>query len=335
MQYTSLQRDLDRTESAAAETGGKMENFLVCLNAVLPIFFLIALGYGAKRLGFLDREDVRKLNRLMFRMFMPVLMYYNIYNSDLASAIRPRLLLYAVAAVLAAFFLSAGFARVAVRDRSKRSVVIQGIYRSNFVIIGIPIVSSLMGDVDLGPVAILLAVVVPLYNVLAVIVLEYYNGEKSEPKKMLLDILKNPLILGSAAAILSLLIKLRLPQPVLSAARQISQTASAFMLVLLGAFFRFDGLRGHLRELAMIAAGRLIVVPGIFLSLGAALGFRGVELAALIGVFASATAATSFPMAQQMGGDAELAGDAVVATSALCSFTLFLWCLIFKNLGMV
>ncbi|MBR1456562.1 MAG: AEC family transporter [Oscillospiraceae bacterium] len=311
-----------------------MENFLVCLNAVLPVFLLMLVGYAAKCLGFLDRGDVKKLNALMFRMFLPVLLFYNIYSSDLSSAIRPRLLAYALAAVLAEFALSALFARFAVKERGKRSVVIQGIYRSNFVMIGLPIVKSLMGDVDLGPVAVLLATVVPLYNVLAVIVLEYYNGEKPRPGKMVLDILKNPLILGSAAAVLALLLRLRLPAAVLTVAQEMAQVSSAFMLVLLGAFFRFDGLRRHVKELAMIVVGRLIAAPGIFLGLAAALGFRGLELAALLGVFASANATTSFPMAQQMGGDAELAGDAVVATSAVCSFTLFFWCLLFKNLGL-
>lgn len=312
-----------------------MENFLVCLNAVLPIFLLIMLGYLASRLGFLNRDDVKKMNRLMFRLFMPTLLFYNIYMSDLHSAIRPRLLVYAVLAVLAAFFLAVLFARHAIRVRSQRGVTVQAIYRSNFVIIGLPIARSLMGDVDMGSVAVLMAIVVPLFNVLAVIILEYYSGEKTKPGRMILDVLKNPLILGSAAAVLALLLKLRLPSVLVDVLRQTSQTASCFMLVLLGAFFRFDGLRRHTKQLVMICTGRLVVVPGIFLSLAALLGFRGVELASLIGLFASSAAASSFPMAQQMGGDAELAGDAVVATSALCSFTMFLWCLLFKNLGLL
>jgi len=312
-----------------------MENFLVCLNAVLPIFLLIMLGYLAKSLGFLNRDDVKKMNRLMFRVFMPVLLFYNIYQSDLQGAIRPRLITFTVLAVLAAFFLTVLFVRFAVRERTQRGVTIQAIYRSNFVIIGLPIVRSLMGDVDLGSVAVLLAIVIPMFNVMAVIVLEYYSGEKTAPGKMLLDVLKNPLILASLAAILFLLLKLRLPSAVVNVMGQVSQTASCFMLVLLGAFFRFDGLRRHTKQLLMICTGRLVAVPGIFLGLAALLGFRGVELASLIGVFASSTAVSSFPMAQQMGGDAELAGDAVVATSALCSFTMFLWCLLFKNLGLL
>ena len=310
-----------------------MENFLVCLNAVAPIFLLMALGYAVKCLGYLGREDVEKLNKLLFNIFMPVLMFQNVYNSDLSSAFRPRLLAYAVTAVMAAFFLGILFARVTARERRQKGVLVQAVYRSNFVIIGMPIAQSLTGDADLGPVAILLAVVIPLYNVLAVIVLEYYNGEKPDAGKLLLGILKNPLIIGTLAAILALLLPFRLPAAVLSVTGQMAQTAGAFLLVLLGAFFRFGNVRAHLKDLTATVLGRLVVFPALFLTVAALLGFRGIEFVSLLTIFSSSTAVASFTMAQQMGGDAELAGDIVVWTSLLCSLTLFGWSLLFKALG--
>ena len=97
---------------------------------------------------------------------------------------------------------------------------------------------------------------------------------------------------------------------------------------------KFPQRIGGIFPLTLAVAGRLVLVPGIFLTIGALLGFRGVEFAGLIGVFASSTAVASFTMAQQMGGDAELAGDIVVVTSALCPFTIFGWILLFKSLGM-
>ena len=312
-----------------------MKNLLVCVNAVLPIFLLLVVGYLSRILKLVDDGDVRKINRLMFKIFMPAVMFYNVYNSDLSSAVRPKLMLFTVLAVLGAFLLSCLVARWAVKERNQKGVFIQGVFRSNFVIIGIPIVSSLMGDVDLGPVAVLLAVVVPMFNVLSVVILEYYNGQKPDLKKILLEVLKNPLILGTLAGILAVALKVRLPAFLESAVRQLSQAASPVLLVMLGAFFQFDGLSRYRRELSLVCLGRLVVIPAIFLGLGALLGFRGVEMAALLGVFASSTAVNSFTMAQQMGGDAELAGDIVVATSALCSFTLFGWGLLLKSLGLL
>ena len=311
-----------------------MESFTVCLNAVLPIFLLMAVGYAARCFHLLDRADVAKINKIIFRAFMPVMVFYNIYSSDLSSAVRGSLLGYAVLGVFAEFLLSLGYALLFGKERSRRGVVIQGLFRSNFVIIGLPIAESLV-DGDLGPVAMLLAAVVPLYNVLAVITLAIFNGQKPDWKKVLLDILENPLIIGSAMGIAALLAGIRLPAPLEKVVSQMSDATSPMLLFLLGAFFQFRGMRGHVRELAAVCLGRLVVFPALFLGLAAAMGFRGVELVSLLGVFASSTAIASFTMAQQMGGDAELAGDIVVWTSALCSFTLFGWSLLFKLLALI
>ena len=311
-----------------------MESFTICLNAVLPIFLLMAVGYAARCFHLLDRADVAKINKIVFRAFMPAMVFYNIYSSDLSSAVRGSLLAYAVLGVLAEFLISSGYALLFVKDSHRRGVVIQGLFRSNFVIIGLPIAESLVGG-DLGPVAMLLAAVVPLYNVLAVITLAIFNGQKPDWKKVLLDILENPLIIGSAVGIAALLAGIRLPAPLEKVVSQMSDATSPMLLFLLGAFFQFRGMRGHVRELAAVCLGRLVVFPALFLGLAAAMGFRGVELVSLLGIFASSTAIASFTMAQQMGGDAELAGDIVVWTSALCSFTLFGWSLLFKLLALI
>ena len=311
-----------------------MESFVVCLNAVLPIFLLMAAGYAARCFHLLDRADVEKINRIVFRAFMPVMVFYNLYSSDLSSAMRGSLLGYAAIGVLAEYLLSLGYALLFVKEHSRRGVVIQGLYRSNFVIIGLPLAESLVGG-DLGPVAMLLAVVIPIFNILAVITLSVFNGKKPGLKEVVLDILKNPLIIGSVAGIAALLAGLRLPAPLEKVVSQMSGATSPVLLFLLGAFFQFKGMRSHMRELAAVCAGRLVVFPALFLGLAVAIGFHGVELVSLTGVFASSTAIASFTMAQQMDGDAELAGDIVVWTSALCSFTLFGWSLLFKLMGLV
>ena len=311
-----------------------MGSFVVCINAVLPIFLLMAAGYAERCFHLLDRADVEKINRIVFRAFMPVMVFYNLYSSDLSSAMRGSLLGYAVIGVFAEYLLSLGYALLFVKDHSRRGVVIQGLYRSNFVIIGLPIAESLVGG-DLGPVAMLLAVVIPIFNILAVITLAVFNGKKPGLKEVVLDILKNPLIIGSVAGIAALLAGLRLPAPLEKVVSQMSGATSPVLLFLLGAFFQFKGMRSHMRELAAVCAGRLVVFPALFLGLAVAIGFRGVELVSLTGVFASSTAIASFTMAQQMDGDAELAGDIVVWTSALCSFTLFGWSLLFKLMGLV
>ena len=128
--------------------------------------------------------------------------------------------------------------------------------------------------------------------------------------------------------------KIRLPYILEKTVQSVSGIASPLQLFLLGAFFQFSGLRRYARELTAVVAAKLIVFPGLFLGLGALLGFRDAAFVSLLGVFASPTAVNSFTMAQQMGGDAELAGDTVVVTSAVSMLTMFLWVFLFKSLGM-
>ena len=115
-----------------------MSDFVVCVNAVLPLFIIMGLGYAARRLGAIRREDVPRLNKMAFRFFLPVLLFYNIYTSDLSSAVQPKLLLFTAVCVLCLYGLSFGYVLMTEKSSDKRGVMIQGIYRSNFVIMGIP-----------------------------------------------------------------------------------------------------------------------------------------------------------------------------------------------------
>ena len=311
-----------------------MNDMLVCLNAIVPVFLIIAVGYLAKRLGVIRESEVSRMNAVAFRVFMLLMCFYNVYSSDLGTAVRPRLLLFAVISVALMYLCSWLYARFFVRERPCRGVVIQGLYRSNYLILGLPIASGLAGGVDLGAVAILGAVVVPIFNMLAVITLEAYNGTKPKLGKLLLDVAKNPLIVGSLTGLLFLLLGIRLPQMLESGVRDLAKIASPLMLFLLGAFFRFDGFKSHPGYLTAVCVGRLLVFPALALSAAAALGFRGVEFVALLALFASPTAVASFTMAQQMGGDAELAGNIVVTTSLFCSLSFFCWSLLFKTMGL-
>ena len=310
-----------------------MEELRLSANAVLPVFLMMAAGYLARGLGVLERGDVGKMNRVAFRVFLPCLLFYNVYRSDLSSAVNGTLIAYAVLGVLTVFArrLCRGVALEPVNER--RGVVMQGIFRSNYVILGLPIAQALLGDHELGPVSVLIAIVVPMFNVLAVFVLERFRGGNVKPHEVLVQVLKNPLVVSSALGILALLLGIKLPHILEKAVSGLGSIATPLQLFLLGAFFRFAGLGRYVKALTAVTAVKLIVTPAIFLSLAAALGFRGVEFVALLGIFASPTAVNSFTMAQQMGGDAELAGDIVVSTSVFSAITMFGWIFLFKTLG--
>ena len=311
-----------------------MENLMISANAVLPMCLVMALGYGTRRLGWLRREEISTINKIAFRIFLPCLLYYNIYCSDLSGSFDPLLMTYAVGGVLLTFGLALGYTLLTEKLPERRGVLIQGMFRSNYVIMGIPVATALLGADQLGTVSILIAIIVPLFNMLAVVVLEVFRGQKPKPLHILGQIAKNPLVIGSVLGILTLVAGIRLPHILEQTIQSGSAIASPLQLFLLGAFFQFSGLKTYRRELVTVSIAKLIVSPGLFLGLGALLGFRGVAFVSLIGIFASPTAVNSFTMAQQMGGDAELAGDIVVTTSAASILTMFLWIFLFKSLGM-
>lgn len=312
-----------------------MENFLLSANAVVPMFLMMAAGYAAREADILNREDVFRFNRVAFRVFLPCLLFWNIYQSDLRTAVSPRLIVFACVGVLLVF--SAAYVGVMRWEPSenRRGVVAQGIFRSNFVIMGLPVAEALTGGENLGAVTLLIAVVVPLFNFLAVFVLERFRGGKLKPGEVLLDILKNPLIISSLLGILFQLLHIRLPGLLETAVSNLGSIATPLQLFLLGAFFRFGGMKERFLPVAAVTAVKLFATPGLLLSAAALAGFRGAEFIALIGVFATPTAVNSFTMVQQMhAGDEELAGDIVVITSAVSVLSLFLWILLFRNLGL-
>ncbi len=310
-----------------------MDNLILCLSGILPILLIVAAGYAAKRIGLIREADVPRANKWAFGAFMPLMCFYNIYTSDLSSALRPKLIVFSVLAIFLVYGLSILYAVRFVPERESRGVVIQGLFRSNYVILGLPLAAGLLPGGDIGVAAVMSAIVVPIFNVLAVITLETYKGKKSDLRRLLLNILKNPLILGSVAGLIALAAGLRLPSVLEKPVHDLAKAASPLMLFLLGAFFNFKSDRTRLRQTAAVCVGRLIVVPALVLGAAAALGFRDIEIITLLAIFASPTAVASFTMAEQLGGDAPLAGNIVVWTSFLSAFTVFGWSMLLKMLN--
>lgn len=312
-----------------------MENLVVCLNAVLPLLCIMLLGYGARRMGMLGDEEVIKMNSIGFFFFMPCLLFDSVYSADLSGAIDIKLMAFAATAIVLVFLVALAVAVRRVEGSKRQSVVVMGIFRSNCALVGLHLVKSLMPGVDISVAAILVVVVATVNNLLGAVCMSIFSDTKHKLWDVILDIIKNPLVIGCFLGIIFALFGWRLPVFMESLVSDISAMSSPLLLFLLGAFFKFEGIGKFGKELAMICVGRLIIVPAVFLPLAWWLGFRGVGFAALLGSFAAPAAVTSFTMSQQMGADAELAGDAVVFTSVFCPITIFLWCMLAKAMNLI
>jgi predicted permease len=311
-----------------------MSNFLVSLQAITPMFCLLTIGLLVRKFKLLNDEELPHVNNLIFRVLFPFLMFTNIYKVKLSEALNPGLILFAIVAIAVVYTISLVFTLVIEKDNASRGAMIQALYRSNFAIMGLPLVANIYGDKNLGMTAVMLAIVVPIYNVLAVVTLETFRGEKIHIGKILLGIVKNPLIIGAVSGILAVLLHIKLPAVLDTTVTTISGAATPMALIILGASFQISTITNCRRNLIISILGRLLVLPAICLTAAALLGFRGIAFVTLIGLFCTPCAVSSFTMAQQMDSDCELAANAVVFTSALSCFTMFFWIFLSKQLGM-
>ena len=170
---------------------------------------------------------------------------------------------------------------------------------------------------------------------LAVVCLETFRGGKVNVKKVTHGIVTNPLIIGSFLGLSMLVIGIKLPTFLEVTIKDVSKIATPLSLILLGASFSFSNVKKYLKETIITVIGKLIIVPLVFLAISYAVGFRGISLLSLMIMFAAPTAVSSFQMAKQMDGDADLAGQIVVFTSAFSIVTVFAWIFILKQLALI
>lgn len=311
-----------------------MGSFLLALNIVLPLFCLLALGLFLKTRGLMPELFVRQLNAVLFKVFFPTIIFYNIYHSADTVTFHPQTILFFIGTILVSFFFLCWFIPRIEPEQSYRGVMIQGIFRSNFVLFGLPITASVY-DNQLGTTAVLIAFVVPLFNVLSVIILEIFRGQKPSVKHIIKGILTNPLIIGSAIGILFLATGLELPHFLEKTIADVAGVTTPLALIALGASFDFKSANANRKKLAFCVIGRLLVCPAVFLPIGILFGLRQVELLAFVSMLSAPTSVSTFTMAQQMDGDSDLAGQIVVFTSMLSAFTIFLWIFLISQLGLL
>lgn len=312
-----------------------MENLILSFNVVAPLFFMMVLGYFLKYIKMYDQHTLDIMNKVVFKVFLPVLLFYNVYTTDLGTAVDIRLILYAASGVLILFFLLVLIVPRLEKENPKRGVLIQGVFRSNFVIFGIPVATSIYGEGNVGTTAMLIATIVPLFNVLAVISLEIFRDSQINVKKITKGVITNPLIIAAVIGIIFLLIGIQLPSSVLSTVKDISKMATPLGLILLGASFSFSDIKKYLNKTIIVTITKLIVVPAIMIPLSVFLGFRGIALLTLTIIYGAPTGVSTFQMAKQMDGDSDLAAQLIVFTSFFCIITMFIWIYILKSMALI
>ena len=306
------------------------QHFIVAVKAIIPLFLLIGMGIFVRWRKMLTDTELKHVNAMIFRVFFFCMMFYNMYTTTIATALRPRLLAFTVAGLFIMLMLSAVVVCTVEKDNRSRGAMLQALFRSNFVLLGLPLVENIFGQEALAVPTMMIAVVSPIYNSVSVFFLESFRGEG---RFSLLEVLQNPMIIGAILGAFFMITGITVPEPVLKPIRQIASCTSPVALLILGASFQFGTISEEKRNLIIVVVGRLIVIPALVLGTAYYMGFRGVDFVTLLCIFATPCAVASFAMAQQLGSNAELAGNSVVLTSAFSSVTLFFWVMLFQVLG--
>ncbi len=311
-----------------------MENIIFSANVVLPLLLVMLVGYAVRQLKWITGPEATHFNALAFQVFLPALLFNNVRTSSLDALSNGNLFAFVIIGSLASFAIAALIVPHIESENPRRGVMIQGIARTNYSIFGIPLLSMLMPDADIGVASILVAVIIPIYNIVSVIVLTCYGSATANFKQICINLAKNPLIIATLTGLVFLVNGWTLPTAIDSTFISLGNVATPLCLFLLGANFEFKKLNAVLKQTIITVTGRLIIVPAVALGLAIALGFRGVDLACIMIVFSSPTAVSSYTMAEKMGGDAPLASAVVIFTSLFCIFTLFFIILILKTFGL-
>lgn len=311
-----------------------LENFIICVNAVIPSAIYLTIGACLRRGKVIDDNDVRKFTRVVFVALYPFMMFDNLYDRNIAENMDAKLVVYGMCFTLFQLAVSWIFVCRIEPDNYHRGAMIQALYRSNYVLMGLPIAINLFGKGNVGPVAVLLLFIVPIYNTSAVILFETFRGGKVEIKHLLYRIITNPIIEGGIAAGLVALFGIRLPDVLHNTVTTLADSTSPLALILLGAGLDFKAFRSDRRRITICVVGKLLIFPAIGIAGAVMFGFTGVSLVALTLMVSTPVALAAFTMASSMGGNGRLSGEVVVLTTALSCITMPIWLFILKSGGL-
>lgn len=314
-----------------------MNDLIFCLNATMPVFLLMVLGFFFRRIRLFDDRFISQANKFVFTAALPFLVFQDLAESDFAAIWNGSFVFFCflatILSILLAFAVSLLF-----RNAVSQGEFVQGAYRSSAALLGIALIVNIYGSAGAAPLMIIGAV--PLYNIAAVLALEFLKpGEHHFHRKLLRQTLKNvacnPILLGILAGILWSL--LRLPQPpiLMKTIGYIGNLATPLGLIAMGASFSFRASFHCLGPILTCTFLKLIGFAALFLPLAVRFGFREDQLIAILIMLASPTTVSGFVMAKNMGHDGRLSSGVVMFTTLFSAFTLTGWLYILRSIGLV
>lgn len=314
-----------------------MENLIFSLNVTIPIFLVMAVGYGLRQIGMLNDSFVTVANKFNFTVTLPVMLFRDISSVPIREVFDGEYVLYCALVSTVCFWGIWGGTKLFLKERSMRGAFVQASFRSSAAVMGLAFIENIYGQSAMGPLMIVGAV--PLYNIFSVIVLTFEAEDGARDagkiKQAFLNVLKNPIIIAIALGLLSSLAEIDYPVIVDSTVNKIAQMATPLALIALGAGFEGKKALAKIKPTLLASFIKLVLQPLIFLPVAVALGFDGEKMIGILIMLAAPTTPSCYIMAKNMRNDGVLTASIVVATTLLAAFTLTGWIYILKSMGLI
>lgn len=310
-----------------------MESFVMAARVVIPMAMLMAIGIAVRLTGIAEPATMKKVDTLTFKVFTPCLVFYNVYNTDLSNLTNPAFLLYGTVGLVISFCAALLIFRL-IPQRPTATSFAQSMVRPNYIIFGAAVAQSIYGEGNIGLVMLMGAVAIPVYSIMAAVILEYGRGGNPTPWQLFVAVLRNPIFVGTGLGLLVNLSGLRVPDLLDEVIQDLGGIATPLSFLSIGVGLSFSAYpKKKLVFLAVLV--RLVLIPLVFVTGGVLLGFQGAQLCALMILFAAPAAVASYPAAVAMGADGEFAGQLVAYSTIFCLPTIFLWTLVLNQLQLL
>lgn len=314
-----------------------MENLIFSLNATITIFLMMLLGMLFRKLGWMDEVFAAKMNKFVFLVPLPVLLFEQLATVDFSEVWDIKFILFCFVVTAISITIST-LISLLWKDRSVKGEFIQATYRSSAALLGIAFIQNIYGTAGMAPLMIIGSV--PLYNIMAVVVLSVFKPgnnsfDKALVKKTLKGIATNPIIIGIVAGFVWSALKLPMPSILHKTVSSIGATATPMGLMSMGATFEMKKATSKMKPTLVAVFMKLVGFCVVFLPMAALLGFRNEEMIAILVMLGSATTVSCFVMARNMGHEGTLSSGVIMMTTLLSAFTLTMWLDVLRSFGLV
>ena len=290
-----------------------------------------------RKLGWMDEVFAAKMNKFVFLVPLPVLLFEQLATVDFSEVWDIKFIIFCFVVTAISITIST-LISLLWKDRSIKGEFIQATYRSSAALLGIAFIQNIYGTAGMAPLMIIGSV--PLYNIMAVVVLSLFKPgnnsfDKALVKKTLKGIATNPIIIGIVAGFVWSALKLPMPSILHKTVSSIGATATPMGLMSMGATFELRKATSKMKPTIVAVFMKLVGFCAVFLPVAAVLGFRNEELIAILVMLGSATTVSSFVMARNMGHEGTLSSGVIMMTTLLSAFTLTMWLDVLRSFGLV